>query len=104
MIRPSRALGAVAVLATASLALTACGGSSNDNASGGSSAKSSPSSSGAAASGNGTLVVGTLLPQTGDLAFLGPPEFAGVDAAVADDQRGRWRQRQAGHAGQGGLR
>jgi branched-chain amino acid transport system substrate-binding protein len=29
-------------------------------------------------------VLGTLLPQTGDLAFLGPPEFAGVDAAVAD--------------------
>jgi branched-chain amino acid transport system substrate-binding protein len=26
--------------------------------------------------------IGTLLPQTGNLAFLGPPEFAGVDLAV----------------------
>lgn len=31
-----------------------------------------------------TFVVGTILPQTGNLAFLGPPEFAGVDLAVAD--------------------
>jgi ABC-type branched-subunit amino acid transport system substrate-binding protein len=30
------------------------------------------------------LVVGTLLPATGDLAFLGPPEFAGVDLAIKD--------------------
>lgn len=34
--------------------------------------------------GDGTLVVGTLLPQSGDLAFLGPPEFAGVDLAVKE--------------------
>ena len=34
--------------------------------------------------GDGTLTVGTLLPQSGDLAFLGPPEFAGVDLAVKD--------------------
>jgi ABC-type branched-subunit amino acid transport system substrate-binding protein len=32
--------------------------------------------------GDGTLVIGTLLPQSGDLAFLGPPEFAGVKLAV----------------------
>ncbi|QCR20028.1 ABC transporter substrate-binding protein [Agrococcus sp. SGAir0287] len=30
------------------------------------------------------FIVGTILPQTGNLAFLGPPEFAGVDLAVAD--------------------
>jgi ABC-type branched-subunit amino acid transport system substrate-binding protein len=30
------------------------------------------------------LTVGTLLPQTGDLAFLGPPEFAGVETAIRD--------------------
>ncbi|MGY2064023.1 ABC transporter substrate-binding protein [Blastococcus sp. SYSU DS0619] len=30
------------------------------------------------------LVVGTLLPQTGDLAFLGPPEIAGADLAVQE--------------------
>jgi len=28
--------------------------------------------------------VGTLLPTTGDLAFLGPPEVAGVDTAIED--------------------
>jgi ABC-type branched-subunit amino acid transport system substrate-binding protein len=40
--------------------------------------------SGNVAKGNGTLTVGTLLPQSGDLAFLGPPEFAGVQLAVND--------------------
>ncbi|MGY1827877.1 MULTISPECIES: ABC transporter substrate-binding protein [unclassified Blastococcus] len=30
------------------------------------------------------LVIGTLLPQTGDLAFLGPPEIAGADLAVQE--------------------
>ena len=30
------------------------------------------------------LKIGTLLPQTGSLAFLGPPEFAGVDLAIKD--------------------
>ncbi|MDO9379373.1 MAG: ABC transporter substrate-binding protein [Nocardioidaceae bacterium] len=32
--------------------------------------------------GDGTFTVGSLLPQTGDLAFLGPPEIAGVKLAV----------------------
>jgi len=32
--------------------------------------------------GDGTFTVGSLLPSSGDLAFLGPPEFAGVDLAV----------------------
>lgn len=31
-----------------------------------------------------TLKIGTILPQTGSLATLGPPEFAGVDLAVQD--------------------
>lgn len=31
-----------------------------------------------------TLTVGTVLPQTGTLAFLGPPEEAGVALAIAD--------------------
>lgn len=43
----------------------------------------SASSSGAAV-GDLTLSVGTLLPQTGSLATLGPPMFAGVKLAVAD--------------------
>lgn len=36
------------------------------------------------ASIDGTLTIGTLLPVTGDLAFLGPPEIAGARLAVAD--------------------
>ncbi|WP_206448321.1 ABC transporter substrate-binding protein [Agrococcus sp. KRD186] len=31
-----------------------------------------------------TLYVGTVLPQTGNLAFLGPPEFAAVDLAAQE--------------------
>ncbi|MGZ5401100.1 MAG: ABC transporter substrate-binding protein [Nocardioides sp.] len=38
----------------------------------------------AAPEGDGTLTIGNLLPQTGDLAFLGPPEFAGVKLAIED--------------------
>jgi ABC-type branched-subunit amino acid transport system substrate-binding protein len=34
--------------------------------------------------GDGVLKLGTILPQTGSLAFLGPPEFAGFDLALAD--------------------
>jgi ABC-type branched-subunit amino acid transport system substrate-binding protein len=33
---------------------------------------------------DGVLKIGGLLPQTGDLAFLGPPEIAGAELAVAD--------------------
>lgn len=42
------------------------------------------SEGGATNTGDGTFTVGTLLPETGSLAFLGPPEFAGVDLAVQD--------------------
>jgi len=35
------------------------------------------------ATGN-PLIIGTLLPQTGNLAFLGPPEIAGVKLAIQD--------------------
>ena len=34
--------------------------------------------------GDGVLTIGTLLPETGNLAFLGPPEIAGVQMAVAE--------------------
>jgi|RhiMethySRZTD1v2_1073278.scaffolds.fasta_scaffold51174_3 ABC-type branched-subunit amino acid transport system substrate-binding protein len=70
--------------AAATLVLASCGGDdSNDNSS--SSNNETPSDNGSAApQGDGTLVVGQLLPSTGDLAFLGPPEFAGVDLAVQE--------------------
>ncbi|MGA8209360.1 MAG: ABC transporter substrate-binding protein [Nocardioidaceae bacterium] len=83
MIRPTRAWRAAAVLATASLALTACGSDDSSNSASSSDSSSAPSSS-APAKGDGTLTIGTLLPQTGDLAFLGPPEFAGVQTAIDD--------------------
>ena len=78
MIRPTRTVRAAAVLAAATLVLTACGSDSDSDS------KSDSGGSKAAAKGDGTLTVGTLLPQTGDLAYLGPPEFAGVQAAVDD--------------------
>lgn len=34
--------------------------------------------------GDGVLTIGTLLPVTGDLAFLGPPEVAGARVAIED--------------------
>jgi len=34
--------------------------------------------------GDGTLTIGTLLPVTGSLAFLGPPEIAGVNLAIKE--------------------
>lgn len=73
MLRSSRGWRSVAVLGVAGLALAACG---DDAGSGGD--ETSP----AVAQGDGVLTLGTLLPQTGSLAFLGPPEFAGVQLAV----------------------
>lgn len=39
---------------------------------------------GSAAGGDGVLRIGGLLPETGNLAFLGPPEIAGVNLAVQE--------------------
>ncbi|MGW3344262.1 ABC transporter substrate-binding protein [Nonomuraea rubra] len=77
----------LAVAAAASLALTACGGGDTADQSAStapSAATSTQASSAPAAKGDGTLTIGTVLPQTGSLAFLGPPEFAGVDQAVKE--------------------
>ncbi|HSE08940.1 MAG TPA: ABC transporter substrate-binding protein [Nocardioidaceae bacterium] len=86
MIRPTRAWRAAAVLATATLVLTACGGDTDNepDAGGEPTTSESPDGGEPAAKGDGTMRIGTLLPQTGDLAFLGPPEFAGVDLAIED--------------------
>ena len=82
MIRPTRAWRTAAVLATASLVLTACGG--GDETDTADEPTETTSESAAEPKGDGVLRIGSLLPQTGDLAFLGPPEFAGVDLAVQD--------------------
>lgn len=78
MKRSTRTMRLAAVAAAGALVLAACGGGSD---------KSDKDDSGekkAASQADGTLTIGTLLPQTGSLAFLGPPEFAGVDLAVKD--------------------
>ena len=62
----SKYMRSVAVLGITLLALSACSSSSEPTE------DASP------------LKIGSLLPETGSLAFLGPPEFAGVDLAVAD--------------------
>ncbi len=82
MIRLTRARRLGAALAASALVLTACGGGGDDNEA--ADPNTSEESDSAAPEGDGTLTLGSLLPQTGDLAFLGPPEFAGVELAVED--------------------
>jgi branched-chain amino acid transport system substrate-binding protein len=77
---------AAALLGALSMAITGCGGG-NTTASGGSSVKKCDKPSRARASGQPStapLRIGTLLPATGSLSFLGPPEFAAVDVAIKE--------------------
>jgi len=87
---------AVAVLGVASLALAACSSgdeaATEETAAADTTEEAAPAEETATAEetaaeeacANTTLVVGSLLPATGDLAFLGPPEFAGVEKAIAE--------------------
>ncbi len=75
MKRSTRSMRLASVAAASALVLAACGGG-DDSDSEDDDASSSRS--------DGVLTVGALLPQTGSLAFLGPPEFAGVDLAIAE--------------------
>ncbi|WP_456824560.1 ABC transporter substrate-binding protein [Cellulomonas sp. P5_E12] len=76
MIRSTHAVRAAALAGATALVLTACGGSgdSGDDATDG----------GTAAGSSDALIIGTLLPQTGSLAYLGPPEIAGVGLAIKE--------------------
>lgn len=74
MTRITRVGRSLAVLGVASLVLAACGGD-DDNGEGG---------AGGGEESAEPLHLGTLLPETGNLAFLGPPEFAGVDLAIEE--------------------
>ncbi|NHZ70569.1 MAG: ABC transporter substrate-binding protein, partial [Proteobacteria bacterium] len=47
-------------------------------------AEETTTTEGGGSGGDGVLTIGTLLPVTGDLAFLGPPEVAGARLALAD--------------------
>ncbi len=82
MIRTTRASRVGAALAVAALVLTACGGGDEDPQT--ADPTDDETSEGGEPTGDGTLTIGNLLPQTGDLAFLGPPEFAGVKLAVEE--------------------
>lgn len=62
------AISTVAILGAAAMVLSGCSASTTSSSS----------------SKDLTLKIGTILPQTGSLAVLGPPEFAGVAAAEAD--------------------
>lgn len=78
---PARRFGGA--LAASALVLSACGG--GDEPSGeAEDPNTSEESESSAPAGDGVLTLGSLLPSTGDLAFLGPPEFAGVDLAIED--------------------
>jgi ABC-type branched-subunit amino acid transport system substrate-binding protein len=80
----------VAMVGVSALLLTGCSGG------GGSSSPSEPADSSESPAADGdtqpieagerdlTLKVGTILPQSGGLAFLGPPEEAGVNLAVQE--------------------
>jgi ABC-type branched-subunit amino acid transport system substrate-binding protein len=78
MKRSTTTIRLAAVAAASALVLAACGGSDSE---GGSDDKKAAAP---ANKGDGTLTIGSLLPQTGSLAYLGPPEFAGVDLAIKD--------------------
>jgi ABC-type branched-subunit amino acid transport system substrate-binding protein len=82
MIRTTRASRVGAALAVAALVLTACGGNEEEPPT--ANPTDDETSEGSEPTGDGTLTIGNLLPQTGDLAFLGPPEFAGVKLAVEE--------------------
>jgi len=76
----TRALGGLALAATSALVLAGCAAGSTDSAEGGYAAADCAADS----TSENTFKVGTILPITGSLAFLGPPEIAGVGLAVAD--------------------
>ena len=83
-----RVATAAVPLLVGAVALSACGSSSKSTSPSGS--PSAASSSGGSASpaarpkATDQLTIGTLLPETGDLAFLGPPEIAGTSLAIND--------------------
>nr|MTA01676.1 ABC transporter substrate-binding protein [Actinomycetota bacterium] len=73
----SKKLKVVAAFAVASLVFAGCSKSASEE-------EAAPAEEAAAVKGTGPLKIGSLLPETGNLAFLGPPEFAGIDLAVAE--------------------
>jgi len=70
--RTAAILGGIAIAGASALVLAGCSGGGGE------------ASSEAPANVDLSLKIGTILPQTGTLAFLGPPEEAGVGLAASD--------------------
>jgi branched-chain amino acid transport system substrate-binding protein len=77
----TRALGGLALAATSALVLAGCASGSTT---GGDTGSYAAADCAADSTSENTFKVGTILPITGSLAFLGPPEIAGTGLAVAD--------------------
>ncbi|GAA1532867.1 branched-chain amino acid transport system substrate-binding protein [Microbacterium ginsengiterrae] len=73
--RARKVLGGIAVVSASAMILAGCSGGTTDEGS----EPSAPTDR-----EDLTLSIGTVLPQTGQLAYLGPPEEAGVGLAVAE--------------------
>src|SRR4051812_47626458 len=71
----------VAILMALGLVAAACGSDDKKDAS---ATTTTEKAAGASDAGDGTLKIGYLLPQTGDLSFLGPPMIKGVEMAIRD--------------------
>ena len=80
MRRTRRHLELAAIISAIALVATACGDGEEGAVTTTQAAVDETPSDGV----EGQLVIGTLAPVTGDLAFLGPPEVAGARLAVAD--------------------
>jgi ABC-type branched-subunit amino acid transport system substrate-binding protein len=96
MTRSTPLLRTLAVLAVSSIALAACGGDDDEpttaattatdtaTATATTTASAKPTPSLNPVEKDGVLHIGTILPETGSLAFLGPPEFAGVKLGIEE--------------------
>ena len=79
MKRSTHVVRAATLAGAVALVLTACGGNADEPA-----VDATAAADGGASSEASPLIIGSLLPQTGSLAFLGPPEIAGVDLAIQE--------------------
>ena len=86
MIRSKNALrtSLVAGAGIIALILTGCASGSDSGGASETATKYTAAECASDASTDNNLVVGTILPVTGNLAFLNPPELAGVGLAVSD--------------------
>ncbi|WP_219415136.1 ABC transporter substrate-binding protein [Pseudonocardia nigra] len=79
----STRLRAITVMSAAALLIAGCGGGGGDGE--GTAPDAAPTPGGGAADGgDGTLMLGYVFPQTGQLAYLGPPQVEAARYAVSE--------------------